>query len=128
MDKNSSIFLAGHKGLVGSAVFRNLKKGFRKIITLEKKKINLRDYKKLSKYFKNKKIDYMIMAAARAGGIMANMTYQKKFFFENIEIQNSLLKLALEKNKKNNISWDILYLSKGIKKPNQRGLFIVRKT
>ncbi len=104
MDKNSSIFLAGHKGLVGSAVFRNLKKkGFRKIITLEKKKINLRDYKKLSKYFKNKKIDYMIMAAARAGGIMANMTYQKNFFFENIEIQNSLLKLALEKKIKRTI-------------------------
>ncbi len=98
MNKNSSIFLAGHKGLVGSAVLRKLKKtGFKKIITLDKKKIDLRDYNKLWKYFKNKKIDYMIMAAARAGGIMANMTYQKDFFFENIEIQNNLLKLAFKK-------------------------------
>ena len=83
MNKNSSIFLAGHKGLVGSAVLRKLKKtGFKKIITLDKKKIDLRDYNKLWKYFKNKKIDYMIMAAARAGGIMANMTYQKIFFLK----------------------------------------------
>ena len=57
MNKNSSIFLAGHKGLVGSAVLRKLKKtGFKKIITLDKKKIDLRDYNKLWKYFKNKKL------------------------------------------------------------------------
>ncbi len=104
MDKNSSIFLAGHKGLVGSAVLRKLKKeGFKKIITLDKKKIDLRNHNKLLNYFKKKKIDYMIMAAARAGGIMANMTFQKDFFFENIEIQNSLLKLALKKKIKRTI-------------------------
>jgi len=104
MDKNSSIFLAGHKGLVGSAVYRKLKKeGFKKIITLDKKKVDLRNFDKLLKYFKNKKIDYMIMAAARAGGIMANMTFQKDFFFENIEIQNSLLKLAFKKKIKRTI-------------------------
>ncbi len=104
MDKNSSIFLAGHKGLVGSAVHRKLKaKGFKKIITIDKKKINLRNYDKLLKYFEKKKIDYMIMAAARAGGIMANMTFQKDFFFENIEIQNNLLKIALKKKVKRTI-------------------------
>ena len=120
MDKNSSIFLAGHKGLVGSAVYRKLKKeGFKKIITLDKKKVDLRNFDKLLKYFKNKKIDYMIMAAARAGGIMANMTFQKDFFFENIEIQNSLLKLAFKKkNKKNNFSWYFLYIPKIIEKSN----------
>ncbi len=104
MDKNSAIFLAGHKGLVGSAVYRKLKKkGFKKIITIDKKKVDLRSYNKLLKYFKSKKIDYMIMAAARAGGIMANMTFQKDFFFENIEIQNNLLKLALKKKIKRTI-------------------------
>ena len=104
MDKNSLIFLAGHRGLVGSAILRKLKaKGFKKIITIDKKKINLRNYDKLLKYFEKKKIDYMIMAAARAGGIMANMTFQKDFFFENIEIQNNLLKLALKKKVKRTI-------------------------
>lgn len=104
MHKNSSIFLAGHKGLVGSAIYRKLKNnGFKKIITLDKKKVDLRDYDKLLKYLKSKKIDYMVMAAARAGGIMANMTFQKDFFFENIEIQNNLLKLALKKKIKRTI-------------------------
>ena len=104
MNKNSSIFLAGHKGLVGSAVLDKLRKqGFKKIIVIDKKKIDLRDYKKLSKYFKNKNIDYMIMAAARVGGILANSKFQKDFFFENIEIQNNLLKLALQKKIKRTI-------------------------
>ena len=70
---------------------------------MKKKKIDLRDYKKLLKHFEKKKIDYMIMAAARAGGILANSKFQKNFFLENIEIQNSLLKLALEKKIKRTI-------------------------
>jgi GDP-L-fucose synthase len=104
MNKNSSIFLAGHKGLVGSEVLNILKKKkYKNIITLDKKKVDLRDHKKLNSFFKKKKIDYMIMAAARAGGILANTTYQKDFFFENIEIQNNLLKLAVEKKIKRTI-------------------------
>ena len=104
MNKNSLIFLAGHKGLVGSSVLNNLKnQGFKKIITIDKKTIDLRDYNKLSNYFKNRNIDYMIMAAARAGGILANSKFQKDFFFENIEIQNNLLKLALKKKIKRTI-------------------------
>ena len=97
MNKNDHIFIAGHKGLVGSSVLKLLKeKGFKNLITIEKK-IDLRDTKKLLNFFKNKKIDYMIMSAARAGGIIANSSNQKDFFLENIEIQNSLLKLALKK-------------------------------
>ena len=104
MKKKSRIFLAGHRGLVGSAVLRKLiKNGYYNIITIDKNKIDLRDFNKLSNYFKNKKIDYLIMAAARAGGILANQTYQKNFFLENIEIQNNLLKLALEKKIKRTI-------------------------
>ena len=104
MNKNSSIFLAGHKGLVGSEVLNLLKsKGYKKIIVIDKKKIDLRNYEKLSKYFKNKNIDYLVMAAARAGGILANSKFQKDFFLENIEIQNNLLKLALNKKIKRTI-------------------------
>ena len=104
MKKKSHIFLAGHKGLVGSSLFNLLKsKGYKNIITVDKKKLNLRNYKKVKKFFKNKKIEYLIMAAARAGGIIANSRNQKDFFIENIEIQNSLLQLALDKKVKRTI-------------------------
>ena len=104
MKKNDAIFIAGHNGLVGSAVLKKLKKdGFKNIIIVNKKKLDLRNFEKVNRYFKNKKIDYMIMAAARAGGIIANNTNQKDFFLENIEIQNTLLKLALIKKIKRTI-------------------------
>ena len=104
MKKKSYIFIAGHKGLVGSSLLNLLKrKGYKNIITVDKKKLNLRDYKKVKKFFKNKKVEYLIMAAARAGGIIANSTNQKDFFIENVEIQNSLLQLALDKKVKRTI-------------------------
>ena len=90
MNKNSYIYIAGHNGLVGSAVLRNLKKNdFKNIIVVDRKKLDLRNYSNVKKYFKNKKIDFLINAAARAGGILANSTFQKDFFLKT-EIQNSL--------------------------------------
>ena len=104
MKTSDRVFVAGHNGLVGSAVIDLLKKkGFKNLITVEKKKIDLRNYSKLEHYFRKKKIDYMVMSAARAGGIIANSRNQKDFFLENIEIQNSLLKLALKKKIKRTI-------------------------
>ena len=101
LNKNSKIFLAGHRGLVGSSTLLELKKsGFKNIITVDRKKLNLQDYCKVEKYFKKKKIDAIIIAAAKAGGILANNSFQKDFFFQNIEIQNSLLKLAINKRVK----------------------------
>ena len=101
LNKNSKIFLAGHSGLVGSSTFLELRKnGFKNIITVDRKKLNLQDYYKVEKYFKKKKIDAIIIAAAKAGGILANNSFQKDFFFQNIEIQNSLLKLAINKRVK----------------------------
>ena len=98
MKKNSFIFLAGHNGLVGKSVFNLLKnEGFTNIITVDRKKLDLRNFDKVKKFFKKKKIDYMVMAAARAGGIIANSSNQKDFYLENVEIQTSLLKLALDK-------------------------------
>ena len=104
MKKTDKIFIAGHNGLVGNSVLLNLrKKGFKNLILVDRKKLDLRNSTKVIKYFKNQKIDYMIMAAARAGGIIANSYNQKDFFLENIEIQNSLLKLALKKKIKRTI-------------------------
>ena len=104
MNKTDNIFIAGHKGLVGNAVYKLLKKkGFKNLITIDRKKIDLRNSIQVDNFFKNKNIDYMVMAAARAGGIIANSSNQKDFFLENIEIQNSLLKLALKKKIKRTI-------------------------
>ena len=101
MKKTDSIFIAGHNGLVGSSIEKILKdEGFKNILTVNRKKLDLRDSNKVFKYFKNKRIDYMVMAAARAGGIIANNTNQRDFFFDNVEIQNSLLKLAEKKKSK----------------------------
>ena len=104
MKKSETIYIAGHNGLVGNAVLNLFKKkGYKKLITVNSKKLDLRNYKKVEKFFKNKKIDYMVMSAARAGGIIANSQNQKDFFLDNVEIQNSLLKLALKKKIKRTI-------------------------
>jgi GDP-L-fucose synthase len=97
MNKNSKIFIAGHNGLVGSAVFRNLKKnGYKNLIVISKKKLDLKNSKKVNNFFEKKKIEYMVICAALAGGIVANSKYPVDFFNENILIQNSLLNAALK--------------------------------
>ena len=97
MNKNSKIFIAGHNGLVGSAVFRNLKqRGYKNLIVISKKKLDLKNSKKVEEFFKKKKIEYMVICAALAGGIVANSKYPVDFFNENILIQNSLLNAALK--------------------------------
>ena len=104
MKKTDNIFIAGHNGLVGSSIVKILKKeGYKNILTVRRNKLDLRNHNQVMKYFKNKKIDYMVMAAARAGGIIANSSNQRDFFFDNIEIQNSLLKLAQKKKIKRTI-------------------------
>lgn len=97
MNKNSRIFIAGHNGLVGSAVYRNLlDKGYKNLFVVSRKKLDLKDTKKVNIYFKKKKIEYLIICAALAGGILANSRYPVEFFNENINIQNSLLNAALK--------------------------------
>ena len=97
MKKSAKIFIAGHNGLVGSAVYRNLlEKGYKNLFVVSKKNLDLRDLKKVETYFKKKKIEYLVICAALAGGILANSRYPVEFFNENIQIQNSLLNAALK--------------------------------
>mgnify|MGYP002062708817 FL=1 len=104
MKKTDKIFIAGHNGLVGSSILNLLKNnGYKNLITVNRSKLDLRDYNKVTNYFKKKKIDYLVIAAARAGGIIANSSNQKEFFLDNVEIQNSLLKLANQKKIKRTI-------------------------
>ena len=98
MKTSDRVFVAGHNGLVGSAVIDLLKKkGFKNLITVEKKKIDLRNYNKLEYYFRKKKIDYMVMSAARAGGIIANSRNQKDFFFRKYRNSEFIVKISFKK-------------------------------
>ena len=92
MNKNSKIFLAGHKGLVGSAIFRLLKnKGYNNIIIAPKKQLDLLNQLKTFKFLKKNKIDVVIIAAAKVGGIRANNEYRAEFIYNNLQIQNNLI-------------------------------------
>ena len=86
------IYLAGHTGLVGSAILRKLKKKkYNKIITSDRKKLNLLDQKKVYKFLKRNKPDIVIIAAAKVGGVLSNYTYRADFIYENLQIQNNLI-------------------------------------
>ena len=96
------IFLAGHKGLVGSAILKKLKqKGYKKIITINKSKLNLLNQNSVDDFLKKKKPQIVIIAAARVGGILANSKYGAKFIYENLQIQNNLIHFSYKNNIKN---------------------------
>ena len=92
INKKSKIFVTGHKGLVGSAVIRRLKYfGYKKILTVDKKKLDLRNQQKVSNFFKKNKIDAVINAAGKVGGIYANNKYKADFIYDNLAIQNNII-------------------------------------
>ena len=92
INKNSRIYVAGHTGLVGSAIIRKLKlNGYKKIITAKRKALDLTDQKKTFNFLKKKKPDFIFICAAKVGGILANNTYRGQFIFENLQIQNNLI-------------------------------------
>lgn len=99
MKKNSKIYLAGHSGLVGSAISRELQKQkYSKLILKSHKELNLLDQKAVNKFFDEETPEYVVLAAARVGGIKANMTYSADFLYENLQIQNNVLWAALKYN------------------------------
>ena len=101
-NKNSKIFLAGHNGMVGSAIFRKLKYlKYNNIFTVSKKKIDLTDQKKVSNYLKKIKPDVVILAAAKVGGIKANNEQKADFIFENLSIQNNVINSSYQNGVKN---------------------------
>jgi len=86
------IFVAGHDGLVGSAIMRKLRKeGFSNIATRTLKELDLTDQKATVDFFEKEKPEYVFLAAAKVGGIMANNTYRAQFIYENIQIQNNVI-------------------------------------
>ena len=104
INKRSKIFIAGHNGQVGNAVFNKFKKeGYQNLITVPKKKLNLLNQSDVDLFFKKKKIDYLIMCAARVGGIMYNNSHPTEFLYENMMIQANLLKAAFKNKLKRTI-------------------------
>ena len=92
ISKKSKIFIAGHKGMVGSAIKKKFElNGYKKILTINKDKLNLLDQKKVFNYLKKSKPDLVIIAAAKVGGIIANSLYKSQFIYENLQIQNNLI-------------------------------------
>ena len=116
---NSKIFIAGHNGMLGSAILRVLKKkGYKKLITINKKKLDLRDQIGVKKFFKKKKPHAVIIAAAKVGGIKANIKYPANFLSDNLEIQTNLISSShLYKVKKLILFGSSCIYPKNLKKP-----------
>jgi GDP-L-fucose synthase len=92
MNLNDRIYVAGHNGLVGSAIVRLLQKeGYRYIITINSSELDLRDAYAVKKYFAKEKPQYVFMAAAKVGGIMANSTLGGEFIYDNLSVQNNVI-------------------------------------
>lgn len=92
MDKNSKIYIAGHNGMVGSAIKRNLEaKGYKNIVSRSFDELDLLDERQVAGFFAQEKPEYVVLAAAKVGGIVANNTYRAQFIYENLMIQNHVI-------------------------------------
>jgi len=97
MNKNSRIYIAGHKGLVGSAIVRKLEsEGFSKLIVRSHKELDLMRQKEVEAFFKTEKPEYVFLAAAKVGGILANNTYPAEFIYQNLLIESNVIHSAYE--------------------------------
>lgn len=102
MSKKYSIFVAGHNGLVGSAVYKRLKHfGYKNILTADRKKLDLENYNQVNAYFSRHDINSVIIAAAKVGGILVNNKKPYDFLLKNLKIQNNLIEISLKHKVKN---------------------------
>lgn len=101
MEKHAKIYVAGHRGLVGSAIVKNLNnKGYTNIVTRTHSELDLTDTNSVHNFFKSEKLEYVILAAAKVGGIVANNTYRADFIYENLMIQNNVVHQSFLNNVK----------------------------
>ncbi len=92
MKKDAKIYVAGHRGMVGSAIVRKLKsEGFNNILTRRSSELDLRNQADVNRFFEEEKPDYVVLAAAKVGGIHANNKYRAEFIYDNIMIQNNVI-------------------------------------
>lgn len=101
MDFQDKIYIAGHRGMVGSAILRNLEaKGFNNFLLRTSSELDLRNQAAVQAFFAEEKPDYVFLAAAKVGGIVANNTYRGEFLYDNLMIQNNVIHAAYEHNVK----------------------------
>ena len=106
IDKNSKIFVAGHNGLVGSAILRKLKReGYRNIITINRSRLDLTNQNKVFNFLKKKKPKFIFIAAAKVGGIYSNNKFKAEYIYSNLSIQNNIIHAAFKCNIK-----DLIFL------------------
>ena len=99
--KGDKIFIAGHNGMVGSAIQRKfIKEGYKNILTLSSKELDLRDQLSVDKFYKKRKPDIVILAAAKVGGIHANNKYKAEFIYDNLMIESNVIHFAYKNNVK----------------------------
>jgi len=92
MEKQSKIYIAGHRGMVGSSIFRKLfSEGYTNIITKTSKELDLRNQLAVKDFFATEKPDYVFLAAAKVGGILANNTYRAEFIYDNLMIESNII-------------------------------------
>lgn len=97
MDKNAKIFIAGHRGMVGSAIYRKLiNEGFKNIVTKTRNELNLTNQSQVKNFFQSENPEYVFLAAAKVGGIHANNTYPADFIYQNLMIQTNVINSAYE--------------------------------
>ena len=95
MKKSAKVYIAGHRGMVGSAIFRKLQKeGFTNFVTRTSKELDLRNQAAVNEFFAKENPDYVFLAAAKVGGILANNTYRGEFIYDNLMIQNNVIHAA----------------------------------
>lgn len=95
MNKNDKIYIAGHRGMVGSAITRKLQsEGFTNFVTRTSAELDLRDQQAVAAFFAQEKPEYVFLAAAKVGGIVANNTYRAEFLYDNLQIQNNIINSA----------------------------------
>jgi GDP-L-fucose synthase len=95
MEKSSKIYVAGHRGMVGSAILRCLiKEGFQNLVTRTSSELDLRNQAAVHAFFEQERPEYLFLAAAKVGGIVANNTYRGEFLYENLMIQNNVIHAA----------------------------------
>ncbi len=92
MEKSAKIYIAGHRGMVGSAIYRKLQKeGFENLLTKTSEELDLRNQQAVADFFAQERPEYVFLAAAKVGGIVANNTYRADFLYENLAIQNNVI-------------------------------------
>ncbi|WP_345955138.1 GDP-L-fucose synthase [Mucilaginibacter sp. PAMB04168] len=95
MEKGAKIYIAGHRGMVGSAIKRKLEQeGFTNFVTRGSSELDLRNQEAVAVFFEQEKPDYVFLAAAKVGGIVANNTYRAEFLYDNLQIQNNIIQSA----------------------------------